>query len=276
MPLFSKLLPTIVSAYGLQSVLALVFVPQANDIFYDLGGSAGFISTTLLSLYFPHLKAKFWDRIPTATLPSITYFAPRQILLNAALLAWSARLGTYLFSRALKSGGDSRFDEVKHQPVKFTAFWMAQATWILVVGLPVYMVNTLAPANQPKLGPLDYFGLALWTGSWVLELVADYQKKAWRQAKDKKTHDEKFITKGLWGISRHPNYVGEIGVWTGMWLLSCRSLRSPFFPRGAWLMAGASPLLTWFVLTRVSGVPMLEAAGDKKYGEDPKWQEYKR
>ncbi len=79
-------------------VLALVFVPQANEMFYDLGGSAGFISTTLVSLYYPHLKAKFWDRIPTATVPSLFHLAPRQILLNAAILAWSARLGTFLFS----------------------------------------------------------------------------------------------------------------------------------------------------------------------------------
>ena len=75
-----------------------MFVPQANEKFYDLGGSAGFISTTLVSLYYPHLKAKFWDRIPTATLPGIMHFAPRQILMNAAILAWSTRLGTFLFS----------------------------------------------------------------------------------------------------------------------------------------------------------------------------------
>ena len=79
-------------------VLALIFVPQANEMYYDLGGSLGFMSTTLVSLYYPHLKAKFWDRLPTATLPPITHFAPRQILLNAAILAWTTRLGTFLFS----------------------------------------------------------------------------------------------------------------------------------------------------------------------------------
>ncbi|EJF64592.1 hypothetical protein DICSQDRAFT_144356 [Dichomitus squalens LYAD-421 SS1] len=276
MPTFSKLLPAAVSAYGLQSVLAAVFVPQANEKFYDLGGAAGFISTTLVSLYYPHLKAKFWDRLPSAVIPPVTSFAPRQMVLNAAILAWSTRLGTFLFTRAMKAGGDSRFDEVKHQPAKFTSFWMAQATWIMVVGLPVYMVNTLSPANHPKLGPLDYFSVALFAGSWLFEIVADHQKSAWRRAKDNKQHDEKFITNGLWGISRHPNYVGEVGLWTGIWLLSSGSLRSPSFPRGAWLLAGLSPLLTWFLLTRVSGVPPLERAGDKKYGSAPEWQEYKR
>ncbi|KAI0360095.1 DUF1295-domain-containing protein [Trametes cingulata] len=276
MPLFSRLVPAVVSAFGLQSVLAMIFVPQANEKFYDLGGSLGFISTTLISLYYPHLKLKYWDRIPNATLPPITYFAPRQILLNAAILAWSTRLGSFLFSRAMKAGGDSRFDEVKHKPAAFTGFWMAQAVWVLVVGLPVYMVNTLPPANHPKLGRLDYLSLSILAGSWLFEIVADHQKSAWRRAKENKQHDDKFITQGLWALSRHPNYVGEVGVWTGMWLLSGGSLRAPFFPKGAWLMAGVSPLLTWFLLTRVSGVPPLERAGDKKFGDDPKWQEYKR
>ncbi|KAI0833248.1 DUF1295-domain-containing protein [Trametes gibbosa] len=300
MPLFSRLLPSAVSAFGLQSVLALIFVPQANEKFYDLGGSLGFISTTLLSLYYPHLKLKYWDRAPYAALPPITSFAPRQILLNAAILAWSARLGTFLFSRAMRAGGDSRFDEIKHQPAMFTGFWMAQATWVLLVGLPVYMVNTLPPASHPRLGPLDFLSVGLLAGSWLFEIVADHQKASWRRRKEKKEHDEKFITGGLWGVSRHPkyvsvsalcapvfserlntidwrsSYVGEVGVWTGMWLLSSGSLRAPFFPKAAWMIAGVSPLLTWFLLTRVSGVPPLEQSGDKKFGNDPKWQEYKR
>ncbi|KAL1949267.1 hypothetical protein VTO73DRAFT_8148 [Trametes versicolor] len=276
MPFFSRLVPTVVSAFGLQTALALTFVPQANEKFYDLGGSIGFISTTLVSLYYPHLKLKYWERVPSAVLPPITSFAPRQLLLNAAILAWSTRLGSFLFSRAMKAGGDSRFDEVKHKPAVFAGFWMAQATWVMLVGLPVYMVNTLSPANHPGLGRLDYVSFALLAGSWLFEIVADHQKSSWRHRRDNKEHDEKFITQGLWGVSRHPNYVGEVGVWTGMWLLSCGSLRSSFFPKGAWLIAGASPLLTWFLLTRVSGVPPLERAGDKKFGNDAKWQEYKR
>ncbi|KAH9945285.1 uncharacterized protein BXZ73DRAFT_86800 [Epithele typhae] len=276
MPFFSKLAPTLVSAYGLQMVLAAIFVPQKNEMYYDLGGAAGFVSTTLLSLYYPHLKAKFWDHKPFASLPPMTSFAPRQIVLNLAIIAWTTRLGSFLFARAKKAGGDSRFDKVKHQPTTFTAFWMVQATWVFLVGLPVYMVNTLPPPAHSRLGPLDYLGLAVFAGSWMFEIVADHQKSAWRRAKDRKEHDEKFITTGLWGISRHPNYVGEVGLWTGLWLLAGQSLRTPSFPRGAWLMAGVSPLLTWYLVRNVSGVPPLERAGDKKFGDDPRWHEYKR
>jgi len=276
MPSFSSLLPTAAASYGLQSALAVIFVPQANDKFYDLGGALGFVTSTFISLYYPSMRAKYWDKVPNAQLPSMISFAPRQLLLSAAVVAWSTRLGTFLVARALKAGGDSRFDEIKYQPTKFTAFWMAQATWVFVVGLPVYLVNTLPASAHPPLRPFDYFSLALFAGSWLFEIVADRQKTAWRHARDKREHNEKFITNGLWSISRHPNYIGEVGLWTGIWLLSVRSLCTPSLPSASWLLAGASPLMTWFLLRNVSGVPPLEKAGNVKFGNDPRWQEYKR
>ena len=114
----SRLLPVAASAYGLQTgesqtistlrdltlaiftceVLAMIFVPQANEKYYDLGGAAGFLSTTFISLYYPSLKAKFWTRIPGATLPNISSFAPRQLLITACLSLWSLRLGGFLVS----------------------------------------------------------------------------------------------------------------------------------------------------------------------------------
>ncbi|KZT07686.1 DUF1295-domain-containing protein [Laetiporus sulphureus 93-53] len=276
MPLFSSLIPSAVSAFGLQTALAAVFVPQRNDKFYDLGGALGFLSTAFISLYYPYVKANYLNGRKLSAVPSIISFAPRQLLLTAALAAWSTRLGSFLVTRALNAGGDSRFDNIKNQPAQFAGFWLGQGIWILLVGLPVYMVNTLPAAAHPPLTRLDYASLVLFGGSWLLEIIADHQKTSWRHARDRKQHDERFITRGLWGISRHPNYVGEVGLWTGIWLLSLNSLRTQYFPRGSWLLAGASPLMTWFLLRNVSGVPPLEKAGDDRFGNDPKWQEYKR
>ncbi|TFK45806.1 DUF1295-domain-containing protein [Heliocybe sulcata] len=272
---FSRLLPCIVSAYGLQGILAAIFVPQANEKYYDLGGALGFLSTTFVSLYYPALKAKFWDRLPVA-LPSLTSFAPRQLLITACFGIWSARLGSFLVTRAIKAGGDSRFDEVKHQPGKFTAFWMGQATWVFLIGLPVYMLNTVPPSAHPALGPRDYVSVAIFASSFIFEAIADNQKSAWRHARERKEHEEKFITSGLWSISRHPNYVGEVGIHTGLALLATASLQTPYFPRVAIGLAALSPLTTYFLLRSVSGVPPLEKSGDRKFGSDPKWQEYKR
>ncbi|KAH8118238.1 DUF1295-domain-containing protein [Phellopilus nigrolimitatus] len=275
MGVFSRLLPPLASAYGLQTLLAMIFVPQANEMFYDLGGALGFLSTTFISLYYPALKGKYVLGNIEA-LPRLSSFSNRQLLLSGCLVLWSTRLGSFLLNRALKAGGDSRFDEVKHQPAKFTFFWMAQATWVFLVGLPVYMVNTLPAHAHPALLPRDYISLGIFVSSFLFEVVADHQKTAWRKEKAAKKHEEQFISRGLWSISRHPNYLGEVGIWTGIWALSTTSLQTPYFPRLTPFVAAASPLVTYLLLTRVSGVPPLERAGDKKYGDDPKWQEYKR
>ncbi|PPR03077.1 hypothetical protein CVT24_012390 [Panaeolus cyanescens] len=274
MPLFSRLLPTFISAYAAQAFFALLWVPQQEDRFYDLCGSIGWLSTAALSLYYPSLKAKFWDGLPVS-LPAITSFAPRQILLTAALGIWSARLGVYLASRAIKAGGDSRFDVIKTQPGRFTYFWMAQATWVSLVGLPVYLVNALPKSVHPPLGTRDYFALGLFASSFLLEAVADYQKASWRRAKDRKQHDEAFISSGLWSISRHPNYVGEVGIWTGIWALSTTSLQTAAYPTGAVALAALSPLFAWFLLRKVSGVPPLERQGNQRFANNVKYQQYK-
>jgi hypothetical protein len=118
MHIFSRLLPVAGSAFSLQTslsfllcletavlgdltlhdmlaVLAAVFVPQANEKWYDLGGSLGFLSTTFVSLYYPTLKARYWQGT-NVPFPPLSSFAPRQILLTAALTVWTVRLGSFL------------------------------------------------------------------------------------------------------------------------------------------------------------------------------------
>ncbi|KAF9484395.1 DUF1295-domain-containing protein [Pholiota conissans] len=275
MVVFSRLVPTIASVYALQALFALVFVPQQNEKFYDLGGAVGWISSTFISLYYPSLKSKFWNGVP-GPLPDLTSFAPRQILLSAALGIWSTRLGSFLAMRAIKAGGDSRFDEIKKQPKKFTYYWMAQATWITLVGLPIFLCNALPARVHPGLGGRDYLGLGIYAGSLLLEVLADRQKSAWRKAKENKQHDEDFVSSGLWSISRHPNYVGEVGIWTGIWILSIGSLQTATYPVGTVALAALSPLFTWFLIRNVSGVPPLERAGDKKFASNVKWAQYKQ
>lgn len=275
MPVFSRILPASASAYGLQTLLAAYFVPTQNDKYYDISGALGWLSTAFVSLYYPTLKARLWDGLPVP-FPPLSTFPTRQLLLNAAVGIWALRLGSYLGARAIKDGGDSRFAEVKKDPKRFAGFWLGQGTWIFLVGLPIWLVNTMPPTISPSFGPRDCVGAALWAGSFLVEIIADRQKSQWRAARDRKEHDEKFITSGLWSVSRHPNYLGEVGLWTGVAVLASRSLQSAYFPTGTLALAAISPLLTWLLLTRVSGIPPLEAAGDKKFGNDPGWHEYKK
>ena len=68
------------------------------------------------------------------------------------------------------------------------------------------MVNTLPASLHPPLGARDYLSFGLFAGSLLFEMIADKQKSNWRAAKNAKQHDEKFISSGLWSISRHPKY----------------------------------------------------------------------
>ncbi|KAJ3775242.1 DUF1295-domain-containing protein [Lentinula raphanica] len=276
MAAFSRVIPPLATSFAVQALFALVFVPQGNEKYYDLGGALGFLSTTFSSLYYPALKNNLLSQGKILPLPPLSSFAPRQLMLSAALGIWITRLGSFLVHRGLKAGGDTRFDEVKHKPALFTFYWFMQATWVFVVGLPVYMANTIPASAHPPLIARDYASFGLFAASFLFEVIADRQKSAWRRKKDAKQHDEKFITSGLWSISRHPNYVGEVGIWTGIWALSTAGLQNPYFPRSAIAVAAISPIFTYILLTKLSGVPPLEEAGDKKYGNDPKWHEYKQ
>ena len=99
---------------------------------------------------------------------------------------------------------DSRFDEIKKNPLAFAGAWTGQAVWISLAALPVYLVNAIPKSRQPRLGLLDLIGVGIWAGAWGIELLADHQKSAWRQDRTDKKHDEKFIKSGLWSWSRHP------------------------------------------------------------------------
>ena len=63
MPLFSRLIPALTSAYGFQALAAALFVPLQTEKYYDLCGSLGFLSTTAVSLYGPYIPQAFHVRL---------------------------------------------------------------------------------------------------------------------------------------------------------------------------------------------------------------------
>jgi len=274
-PAIRTIAATVGCAFAGQVAAASIAVPLKTEKYYDLSGSLGFLSCTAFSLYFPALRARLSAGTP---LPSPLSFHTRQILVSAFTAIWAGRLGTFLFQRIQKHGSDSRFDDIKPHPIQFFGAWMAQATWVSITALPVYMVNAIPTKAQPPMGPRDYLGAAIWLGAFLFEVTADRQKSAWRAAKDAKEHDEQFITKGLWSLSRHPNYFGEVSLWLGQAVIAASVVkRTPgLLPPWAAAAAFSSPLLEYCLIRFVSGVPMLEKSSDKKYGDIPAYQEYKK
>ena len=124
-----------------------------------------------------------------------------------------------------------------------------------------------AGGNREPLGVIGFAGIAVWTIGIVIEIVADRQKSAFRANPANKG---KFIDTGLWAWSRHPNYFGEIVLWTGMAIIAVPVLEG-------WQWATLiSPVFVYFLLTRVSGVPMLEASADERWGGQDDYEAYKR
>ena len=80
----------------------------------------------------------------------------------------------------------------------------------------------------------------------------------------------KFISTGLWSRSRHPNYFGEITLWSGVSVIAFTSLN------GIGYVALVSPLFVYMLLSKGSGIPLLEKSADKKWGQDVAYQDYKK
>jgi steroid 5-alpha reductase family enzyme len=188
---------------------------------------------------------------------------PRGIINSLFCVVWFTRLGSFLFARILRDGRDERFNELKKSPIRFLGAWTIQAVWVTLLNLPVLILNNRK--TQAAVGMLDYIGWGLWVIGFLIEALADAQKNAFRAQEANK---DKFITTGLWAYSRHPNYFGEHLLWTGI----CISGSSVF--QGVEFLGWASLGITALLLWKVTGIPPLEAKGQKKWGEDPAYQHY--
>ncbi|OCF42403.1 hypothetical protein I317_03778 [Kwoniella heveanensis CBS 569] len=266
----SRLAGVIGFTFAYQAAFAIYSVPKQTEKLYDLAGSTGFITSTLLSLYYPTVRSWFTSGPSVPLSLSLSSHHPRQLLASALLLIWAGRLGSYLVQRIAKHGSDSRFDDLKTKPAIFSAMWFGQALWVTLVGLPVFLINAVPAGAHPALAWKDFLGLAVWAGGLGLEVLADSEKSAWRKAKDEKKHEEKFISSGAWAWSRHPNYLGEVLLQHGPPLLAL-SLPLAASTKYATFI---SPVFSYLLLRYASGVPPLEKSAEKKWGKDEKWRKY--
>ncbi len=177
---------------------------------------------------------------------------------------WTLRLGIFLYKRIVKSGEDKRFRDIKKSFPKFLMTWTLSALWVFLT-----TVNAVTVIALNSLEPIDVFfvvGAAFWAFGFGFEVFADRQKKHFSEQPENK---DKFITQGLWSISRHPNYFGEIILWTGIAIISLPLLS------GLQFVTLFSPVFVFLLLTRISGLPFLEDKAEKKWGEDKDYVEYK-
>jgi steroid 5-alpha reductase family enzyme len=228
----------------------LAFIPSAlaqTERYYDLVGGITYISVTLFAVSLS------------------SELDLRAMLVAAMVLFWSLRLATFLFRRISRDGKDGRFDNIKNRPLRFFMAWTIQGLWVLLTAAAAMAVIT-GGVREP-LGAVGIAGIAIWSIGILIEIVSDRQKSTFRSDPDNKG---KFINTGLWAWSRHPNYFGEIMLWTGMAIVAVPVLQG-------WQWATLiSPVFVTFLLTRVSGVPLLEEKADQRWGGQDDYEEYKR
>jgi len=181
--------------------------------------------------------------------------------------AWAVRLGGFLLARIWKKGKDSRFDDMRDNFRKFGRFWLLQAitVWIVMLAANVTLLKTDSSNN---IGLVSWAGLLIWFFGLAVESIADNTK---RKFSLNPANKGKWIDEGIWKYSRHPNYFGEILVWSGLFIFVVPALAGT-----ETIVALCSPLFITILLCFVSGIPILEKSADKKWGKVESYQEYKK
>lgn len=242
-----------ISVFALCGVIAfavnwLVFIPSnaaKSEHYFDLTGTITYLSVIAAAIYFT---------------PDLSM---RAKIVAAMVTIWALRLGIFLFTRVNRVGSDDRFDKIKVDPLRFFIVWTIQALWVLLTAACALVIIT--GGDQRELGLIGYAGITMWVIGFVIEVIADKQKTAFK--KDAKNKG-KWINSGLWAWSRHPNYFGEILLWTGVAVLALPILH------GWQYVTLISPVFVFLLLTQVSGIKQLTAKGMKRWGDDPAYQRY--
>jgi len=233
-----------------------------TEKFYDLTGSSTFLYLTWATLNWSTKQKTDGGDGGTAG----GQWSQRQVLQNSCVSVWALRLGLHLFSRVMAAGEDRRFRTAKRNPALLFTFWTMQAVWVWMTLWPTMIVNKQPQQEHTALNKRDYLGYAMFASGFLIEALADYQKKKFRAQPE---NEGKFINTGLWSVSRHPNYFGEIMLWTGLFIPATNVITG-----NEWLSV-ISPMFLSYLITRISGIPMLEQYADKKWGALPQYQQYK-
>ena len=227
----------------------LMFIPSnflRTEKYYDITGTISFIAVILYAY-------------------SSNNETIRSNILFYIILVWTLRLGFFLFYRILKTGEDKRFEELKKRTTSFMVPWTLSAMWVFITASPA-----LIAIEHPWEIGVDSFliiGFILWLFGFIFENLSDYQKIKFN---DDKTNKDKFIDKGLWSISRHPNYFGEIILWLGVSIICFPALS------GYQYITLFSSVFVYLLLTRVSGINLLEKKSDLKWFDNKKYENYKK
>jgi len=233
-------------AFLIQWIVFIHAYLNKTEMYFDLTGSITYVTVMIVAVVLTPVKDL------------------RSWLMLGMVSIWAIRLGSYLFQRIKKDGEDRRFREIKRSFPRFLQTWTLQGLWVTFS-----LAAALVVVTSQKRVPFDVFlviGVLVWIFGFGMEAIADRQKSLFRKDPE---NQGKFINAGLWSWSRHPNYFGEIVLWIGVMIVAL-----PVLVGWQWV-ALISPVFITILLTRISGLPMLEKRADEKWGGQEDYEAYK-
>ncbi len=182
------------------------------------------------------------------------------------IAAWAVRLGSRVFRKNFGKPEDPRYAKWRNQWMEKGRTYFIIRSYLQVNLLQVGLIFIiLAPALWALAFPTDYNQWFVLTGFIVFvfgltyETIADLQLDRFIAGKKTGTEQATLMTRGLFALSRRPNYFGETLIW---WGLTIMVLPLPY----GWL-AIISPLTITYIVTRITG-PMLEDSFLERYPEE--------
>ena len=247
---YSAVLYCAVICIGIQWVAWIPASIGKTERFYDLTGGLTYITLVGFSL---------WAGSQSEPISS------RELIISLLVVIWSLRLSSFLYLRIHRTGKDGRFDKLKTSSIRFLVPWTIQGLWVFLTMIVVIVINTQAN-SAPALGIWDGIGLSIWILGFSIEVIADNQKTVFNSEPN---NQGKWIDCGLWSYSRHPNYLGEVLLWTGIAFFGVSCFTG--LEKIAWI----SPLFIYLLLTKISGTPILDRRALEKWGDDSEYQIYR-
>ena len=247
---YSAVLYCAVICIGVQWLAWIPASMAKTERFYDLTGGLTYLTVVAFSL---------WAGSQSEA-PSL-----RELIVSLLVVIWALRLSSFLYLRIHRTGKDGRFDQLKTSPIRFLVPWTIQGLWVFLTMIVVIVINSQVD-SVPALGIWDAIGLSIWLLGFGIEVIADNQKTVFNTEPN---NQGKWIDSGLWSYSRHPNYLGEILLWTGIacFGISCFTGLERF----AWI----SPIFIYLLLTKLSGIPILDRRALEKWGDDVEYHKYR-
>jgi steroid 5-alpha reductase family enzyme len=185
----------------------------------------------------------YWALVPGASAAS----ALRQALVLLLVTAWGVRLTVNCLVRWHGLGEeDFRYREIRaktgrlYWPASFFSIHVMPTAWVFLGLLPTY--PALALPGRPA-GPLDLVAASVTALAIVIEAVSDLQLRRFMSTR---RDPEAVLDVGLWSVSRHPNYFGEVLFWWGLWLFGMAAN-----PSWAWTAVGPISITLLFALVSV-------------------------